>query len=116
MTLQPHNRQRFATTISVQTDGLACRMGPGSRLENFLPVDSAEIMKSLLLRHSDLYRRFESFPLRQTSGLQRIPAVFPSKYVKHGRICENSRTSLTGENGILVASTHAALVFSLNGL
>jgi hypothetical protein len=60
---QPHNRQRFASRSFAKPHCLACRMesrqSAGEFLNQLIPRN---LRKRRLLRHSDLYRGFESSP------------------------------------------------------
>src|SRR5450756_1709723 len=64
---QPHNRQRFASRSFAKPHRLACRMGSRQSAGEFLnQLIPRNLRKRRLLRHSDLYRGFESLSLRQT--------------------------------------------------
>jgi hypothetical protein len=62
---QPHNRQRFASRGFAKPDFLACRLGSRAVSGEFLNwLIPRNLRKRPLLQVSDLYRGFESFPLR----------------------------------------------------
>ena len=62
---QPHNRQGFASRGFAKPHCLACRMGEQAVSGEFVNwLIPRNLRKRRLLQVSDLYRGFESFPLR----------------------------------------------------
>jgi hypothetical protein len=102
---QPHNRLRFASRSFAKPHCLACRMGSRQSAGEFLnQLIPRNLRKRRLLRHSDLYRGFESHSLRHAVLTAENPCLyFPQNARTMPIFRDNSSANRTAENGLLTS-------------